>query len=287
MTKKGQFSVGICSNQNSGIFIVLRGKENDKSYNIDILKVDATHTLTQILEETPPSRPMGIKKTHVEDLYLEGIYHPKITWNHNMEPDMERDNGKKKYIVYRALSDNMWTLPGPYYVRAVIEIDANSPAEYIDYQIIDENSILNSQEGYEPYPLRYRVVAVDKHEDSSVPSDFADAIGLKPEGSSIDPGNGDKLVTENGLPKEYNLFQNYPNPFNPVTNIQFDLPKEGLVTLKVYDLLGREVKNIVNEFKQAGSYIVSFNGSRLSSGIYFYRLEAGDFVQVKRMVLIK
>ncbi len=77
------------------------------------------------------------------------------------------------------------------------------------------------------------------------------------------------------------------NPFNPVTNIQFDLPKEVLVTLKVYDVLGREVKSLVNEFKQAGSYIVSFDGSELSSGIYFYRLEAGDFVRVKRMVLIK
>ena len=110
---------------------------------------------------------------------------------------------------------------------------------------------------------------------------------MKPEGSSIDPGNGDRLISNKGLPKEYNLFQNYPNPFNPETNIQFDLPKEGLVTLKVYDILGREVKNIVNEFKQAGSYIVSFDGNRLSSGIYFYRLESGNFVQVRRMVLIK
>ncbi|MBN1633784.1 MAG: T9SS type A sorting domain-containing protein [Ignavibacteria bacterium] len=204
-----------------------------------------------------------------------------------MEPDMQRDNGKKMYIVYRALADNMNQLPGPYYVRAALEIDASSPAEYTDTQIIGVPSILPGGEEYEPFPLRYYVVAIDKHNDYSVPSDFATAIGLKPEGSSIDPGNGDKLISENGLPKEYNLFQNYPNPFNPVTNIKFDLPKEGLVTLKVYDVLGREVKNIVNEFKQAGSYIVSFDGSELSSGIYFYRLESGNFVQVRRMVLIK
>lgn len=93
---------------------------------------------------------------------------------------------------------------------------------------------------------------------------------------------------------EYELRQNYPNPFNPVTNIQFDIPKEGLVTLKVYDILGREVRNIVNEFKQAGSYIVSFDGSALASGIYLYRIQVTDargynvqFAQTKRMILIK
>ena len=94
-------------------------------------------------------------------------------------------------------------------------------------------------------------------------------------------------ITKEGKPARYSLSDNYPNPFNPVTNIQFTIPNSGHVNLKVYDVLGREVKNLVNEFKQAGSYIVSFDGSELSSGIYFYRLEAGDFVQVKRMILIK
>jgi hypothetical protein len=118
-------------------------------------------------------------------------------------------------------------------------------------------------------------------------------------GNSEDTGTGMDIATIkysapmnitkqlSNIPEEFGLFQNYPNPFNPVTNIQFDLPKEGLVTLKVYDVLGREVKNLVNEFKQTGSYIVSFDGSELSSGIYFYLLESGDFVQVKRMILIK
>ena len=273
--------------EQTGIYIWYKSvNQNTNQATLDIYKVSDGMPEYLILELTPPSRPMGIKNTYV-DPEDDGIFHPKISWNHNMEPDMQRDNGKKMYIVYRALADNMNQLPGPYYVRAALEINANSPAEYTDTQIIGEPSILPGDEEYLPFPLRYRVVAVDKHNDYSVPSDFATAIGLKPEGSSIDPGNGDKLVSENGLPKEYNLFQNYPNPFNPVTNIQFDLPKEGLVTLKVYDILGREVKNLVTEFKQAGSYIVSFDGSKLSSGIYFYRLETGDFVQVKRMILIK
>lgn len=96
-------------------------------------------------------------------------------------------------------------------------------------------------------------------------------------------------ITQNGgnIPTEYALSQNYPNPFNPTTNIKFDLPKQGLVSLKVYDVVGKEVATLVNEVKSAGSYNVDFNGTNLSSGVYFYRLEADNFVDVKRMVLIK
>jgi len=93
---------------------------------------------------------------------------------------------------------------------------------------------------------------------------------------------------ENGnLPKVYKLSQNYPNPFNPVTKINYELPSDGKVKLIIYDILGREVKSLVNEFKSAGRYTVEFNGSYLSSGIYFYRIEIGNFKQVKKMVLIK
>jgi len=91
----------------------------------------------------------------------------------------------------------------------------------------------------------------------------------------------------NGVPVEYKLSQNYPNPFNPVTKISFDIPKQGLVTLKIYDVLGREVRTLVNEVKNAGSYTVDFNAAELSSGVYFYKLEVNGFSDVKRMMLIK
>jgi hypothetical protein len=91
----------------------------------------------------------------------------------------------------------------------------------------------------------------------------------------------------NIIPKEYSLSQNYPNPFNPVTNIKYQLPKDGFVTLKIYDITGREIAKLVNEQKPAGNYTVAFNGSNFASGVYFYRIQAGDFVQVKKMVLIK
>lgn len=88
-------------------------------------------------------------------------------------------------------------------------------------------------------------------------------------------------------PDDYNLDQNYPNPFNPSTSIKFSLPEGAQVKLTVYDLLGNEVKTLVDEYKPAGNYSVKFNGSELTSGIYIYRMQAGDFVSTKRMALIK
>ena len=96
------------------------------------------------------------------------------------------------------------------------------------------------------------------------------------------------LVTGNpSLPDRMTLLQNYPNPFNPSTEISYSLSATGHVTLKIYDVLGREVATLVNEKQGAGAHTVRFDGSRLSSGVYFYRLNAGDFVATKKLVLTK
>jgi hypothetical protein len=89
------------------------------------------------------------------------------------------------------------------------------------------------------------------------------------------------------LPIRYKLFQNYPNPFNPTTTISFSIPQSQNVELKVFDLLGNEVANIVDEEKPVGRYEVKFNAENLSSGIYYYRLKAGGFVQTKKLILMK
>jgi hypothetical protein len=91
----------------------------------------------------------------------------------------------------------------------------------------------------------------------------------------------------NNVPLAYSLGQNYPNPFNPTTKISFALPKAGDVELKVYDILGREVAVLINEFKAAGSYTIDFNASSISSGVYFYTLKSGNFTGTKKMLLIK
>ena len=94
-------------------------------------------------------------------------------------------------------------------------------------------------------------------------------------------------ITNNSIPVKFSLSQNYPNPFNPSTNIQFDIQRQGLVSLKVYDFLGREIKTLVNESLQAGSYESTFDATELSSGIYFYRLDADGFTETKKMILLK
>ncbi|MFA5403463.1 MAG: T9SS type A sorting domain-containing protein [Ignavibacteria bacterium] len=103
---------------------------------------------------------------------------------------------------------------------------------------------------------------------------------------------GDPLITgvegfSTQLPKEFQLYQNYPNPFNPVTSIKFDIPNSSFVTMKIYDVLGKQIADIVNQDMEPGRYEVNWDGTNLASGIYFYRIEAKDFTKVMKMVLIK
>ncbi len=100
-------------------------------------------------------------------------------------------------------------------------------------------------------------------------------------------------IGKNNKPTEYSLFQNYPNPFNPSTIIQYSIPKTSFVVLKIFDVLGKEVATLVNEEKPAGNYQIELNGKQtvnnkqLSSGIYFYKLQAGDYIQTKKMIYLK
>ena len=91
----------------------------------------------------------------------------------------------------------------------------------------------------------------------------------------------------NNVPGQYQLYQNYPNPFNPATSVRFDIPKASNVKLVVYDILGREVRTLLNEFKNPGTYELNFDATNLASGTYFYRIEAADFTSIKKMVLVK
>jgi hypothetical protein len=107
-------------------------------------------------------------------------------------------------------------------------------------------------------------------------------------GTSLTPVSGN-----NGeIPSSYKLEQNYPNPFNPATTIKFNIPQNGMVKLSVYDITGREISNPVNSRMNAGSYEVSFNAANLSSGVYFYRIDAAgseglSFTETKKMILVK
>ena len=98
-------------------------------------------------------------------------------------------------------------------------------------------------------------------------------------------------IIEIGVPNKFDISQNYPNPFNPTTKIDFNLPYDSKVTIKLYDISGREVMTLINEQRTAGYYTVQMNGNNLSSGMYFYRINAEgngqNFVSTKKLVLIK
>jgi hypothetical protein len=89
------------------------------------------------------------------------------------------------------------------------------------------------------------------------------------------------------LPKNYALYQNYPNPFNPSTIIRYSIPKTCYVLLKVYNILGKEVATLVNQEKTTGNYEINFYANNLSSGVYFYRIQAGNFTDTKKFVLLR
>jgi hypothetical protein len=108
---------------------------------------------------------------------------------------------------------------------------------------------------------------------------------------NFNDGNIEQSITDvnepTDLPTGYNLSQNYPNPFNPSTKIEYSLPEASMVRLSIYSSLGQEVASLVNEYKTAGKYIVDFNASNLPSGMYFYKLQSGNFNSVKKMMLLK
>jgi hypothetical protein len=89
------------------------------------------------------------------------------------------------------------------------------------------------------------------------------------------------------LPASFELMQNYPNPFNPTTSIKYKISEASLVSIKVYDLIGREVSVLINEVKQPGVYEVSFGAENLASGVYFYTMTAGEFSSARKMNLLK
>ncbi|MCX6145592.1 MAG: T9SS type A sorting domain-containing protein, partial [Ignavibacteriales bacterium] len=130
--------------------------------------------------------------------------------------------------------------------------------------------------------------------DSSLANIQQNADAAKAKWSSINKIVG-IVDHQTDLPLTYSLAQNYPNPFNPSTTLQFQVPQKSLVSLKVFDLLGRELATLVNEERQAGIYRVTWDASKLPSGVYFYRLRAGDastssargFVETKKMVFAK
>jgi hypothetical protein len=264
----------------TGIFIIYDNLASDVA-SVRVYQAEPnSQDEVAILEATQPSKPMLFRP--VEIVGCNGTFgYPKIIWDNSLEPDMVRtglSSSFKRYNIYRAASDDFNTLVGSYsYIATYDDYSPNDTVSFIDYQTIISCGFVNENERY----YRYKVTAIDVYDDESVKSDFVSIQGASSTG-------GDMPFININEPLKFSLSQNYPNPFNPTTEIKFDLPEHTFVTLKVYNAVGQVVAELVNnEYRNAGSYSVSFDGSKLASGIYFYSIDAGFYKDVKKMVLIK
>ena len=143
--------------------------------------------------------------------------------------------------------------------------------DMIDTSFLDPDYVLD-QTNY------YRLAAVDHAENMSEYTGVVEATILS--------------VDSDLIPTVFALHQNYPNPFNPITTLRYDLPEQGFVTITIYDMLGRQVKTLVNTTQEAGFKSVIWNatndyGKPVSAGVYLYKIQAGEFIQTKKMVLLK
>jgi len=272
-----------CNSGNTGLTIALT--QQNSTTGAIIVKIYYDNNTTA-LHDLPPSKPKNVKVT--EDFITQYSYHPEIKWDANIEPDfVSATYGAElvapEYEIYRGYSSDCDVEPD----YSLLTTLASNITEYIDNSVT-----LYTDDGTDPgqgcnFYLRtysYKVAAIDNRGASSLKSERGLTTGLIIACASVP--SEDNILNSN-IPKEYKIYQNYPNPFNPVTTIRFDLPVDNIVKLKVYDILGKEVFTLTNEFKTAGSYTTTFDASNLPSGIYYYKIQAGEFVAVRKMIVIK
>jgi M6 family metalloprotease-like protein len=205
----------------------------------------------------PPSKPQNLKVSHSTN------NHPLLTWEANIEPD------KSYYKIYK-------------YVTAEIGWQMIGIASTPYYEDLTESYCPVGQQCETGHNVQYKVTVIDTQNKVSVPSD--------PVITHVLGGAPDKIVVNpqiQNLPSEYSLSANYPNPFNPSTIINYAVKEAGLVSIKVYDILGAEVAILVNETKDAGAYAVEFNAAKLPSGVYIYTMQVNGFTSSKKMLLMK
>ena len=201
-----------------------------------------------------PLAPKNLQVTHSSN------NHPYLTWSANTEPDIDH------YIVEKSYQGGWLTL-------------AQTTNTFYEDPYETYCTAPPPQQCEAGHTVIYHVIAVDKHPFSSQPSEVK---------TYVNGSYPDKQVAQNTeLPDKYELEQNYPNPFNPTTSINYQVKEKGFVSLKVYDMLGREVANLVNETQDEGKYSVIFNAASLPSGVYIYSLRVNDFVQNNKMTLMK
>jgi hypothetical protein len=195
--------------------------------------------------------------------------HPVLNWDLNSEMDM---GSGAHYRIYRLLTTGDYMPSETFTLLETVDHDVHS---YTDVHMYLNQQSWNCR-------AHYFVTAVDIGDNESLPTDTLHCAGLYHENSEGDPLEAGKV----GVPCEFSYGVS-PNPFNPTTTISFGLPEASLVTLKIYDSNGRQVAQLVNSLQPAGVHQITFDGSSLPSGLYLYRLTAGQNTASGKMVLLK
>ena len=281
-------ATGSCDSTLTGLTIALT--EQNSTTGAIVVKIYYNND-AQALIDLPPSKPKNVK---VSRSFFgnpgTGTFYPKITWDQNIEPDFYNAgfNGpnqvEPKYEIYRGDSAVCDVQP-VYTLIASVESDVT---EFTDSSVtlLFYDSLYYIEPCYDEFlTYSYKIAAKDNRGNSSLKSERGLVSGYETCGNS-EEGDSPISLQNSDTPKKYSAY-NYPNPFNPVTNIKFEMPDDNFISIKIYDVLGREVKVLVNEFKTAGRYNITFDGNNLPSGIYYYKIESGNFTQVRKMILLK
>ncbi|MEO8513846.1 MAG: T9SS type A sorting domain-containing protein [Ignavibacteria bacterium] len=203
-----------------------------------------------------------------------------VTTNDQFWPMMQCDNNGNLFAVYYD------TRTGASSVNSYIAYSTDAGSTWIN-QLMSDSSFTMQQPNSD---VRYGdYISIDAYNGKVVPVWTDQRKGF--DDQEIYTANLDNLISvsviNSEVPASYMLYQNYPNPFNPVTKINFDVQKSSFVNLRVFDILGREVRLLVNQNLSPGKYSVNFDASMLPSGAYFYKIEAGEYTNTKKMLLIK
>lgn len=227
---------------------------NSKMWNDGYYTHPVPNTETILLYYDPyPSAPQNLT------IGESAIEHPDLSWTANSESDLDY------YNIYR--KDD--------YPQVDWRIIATAPSDSNSYEDTEVTTTYRHGEDF-----WYKVTAVD---DGELESGYSNTVEIE---ARLEKQIVDEEIIEKA-PKVYTLHSNYPNPFNPTTQISYQIPNDGFVSLVVYNSVGQTVENLVNERQSTGRYSVEFNATNLPSGVYFYRIKADNYVDVKKMLILK
>ncbi|MCX6121820.1 MAG: T9SS type A sorting domain-containing protein [Ignavibacteriales bacterium] len=235
----------------------INAKKDSSGLNLYTISISGTNVVSKDVNRAilvpdiiPPAKPTGLTLTMQVNSKV------MLTWTQNAEKDL---------AGYKIYYSSDFSFAGT---------EANEGPSPVSVSTLD-TAYLTGLTGGTTY--RFKISAIDLSNNESAYSDTV-AVQTTIAGVSRD---------QSTIPTSYALNQNFPNPFNPSTTIKFDLPKTGFTTLKIYNMLGQEIATLVNDVKLTGRYTVQWNGSNMTSGLYFYKLISGEFIQVKKMQFIK